>query len=48
MLDRWLPHRGRHAYFVCGPDPMMDLAEAALARLGVPISDLHSERFDLV
>jgi predicted ferric reductase len=48
MLDRWLPHRGRHAYFVCGPGPMMDLAEEALARLGVPLSDLHSERFDLV
>jgi predicted ferric reductase len=48
MLDRWLPHRGRHAYFVCGPGPMMDVAEAALARLGVPLSDLHSERFDLV
>jgi predicted ferric reductase len=48
MLDRWLPHRGRHGYFVCGPGPMMDLAEEALARLGVPLSDLHSERFDLV
>ena len=48
MLDRWLPHRGRHGYFVCGPGPMMDLAEEALARLGVPMSDLHSERFDLV
>jgi len=48
MLDRWLPHGGRHAYFVCGPAPMMDLAEAALARLGVPLSDLHAERFDLV
>jgi predicted ferric reductase len=48
MLDRWLPHRGRHAYFVCGPGPMMDVAEAALARLGVPLSDLHAERFDLV
>ncbi len=48
MLDRWLPHRGRHAYFVCGPGPMMDVAEEGLARLGVPLSDLHSERFDLV
>jgi len=26
----------------------MDLAEEGLARLGVPLSDLHSERFDLV
>jgi predicted ferric reductase len=48
LLDRWLPHAGRHAYFVCGPAPMMDVVEAGLARLGVPLSDLHSERFDLV
>ncbi len=48
LLDRWLPHRGHHAYFVCGPGPMMDVAETSLARLGVPLSDLHAERFDLV
>jgi predicted ferric reductase len=48
LLDRWLPHRGHHGYFVCGPGPMMDVAEGALARLGVPLSDLHAERFDLV
>ncbi len=48
LLDRWLPRRGRHGHFVCGPAPMMDAVEAALARLGVPLSDLHSERFDLV
>ena len=38
MLDRWVPHRGRHAYFVCGPGPMMDVVEASLTRLGVPLS----------
>jgi len=27
---------------------MMDSVEASLARLGVPLADLHSERFDLV
>jgi len=48
LLDRWLPRSGRHGHFVCGPAPMMDLVEAALARLGVPLSDLHAERFDLV
>ena len=32
-------------YFICGPEPMMDAAEAALAGLGVPISRYHSERY---
>jgi predicted ferric reductase len=48
LLDRWLPRGGRHVHFVCGPGPMMDEVEAALTRLGVPLSDLHAERFDLV
>lgn len=47
LLDRWLPRSGRYGHFVCGPGPMMDQVEPALARLGVPISDLHAERFDL-
>lgn len=48
LLDRWLPRRGRHGHFVCGPAAMMDSVEGSLARLGVPLADLHSERFDLV
>ncbi len=48
LLDRWLPRGGRHGYFLCGPGPMMDEIERALARLGVPLGDLHAERFDLV
>ena len=48
LLDRRLPRHGRHGHFVCGPGPMMDEVEAALSRLGVPLSDLHAERFDLV
>ena len=35
----------RHSYFICGPEPMMDAAEAALADLGVPMSRYHSERY---
>jgi predicted ferric reductase len=48
LLDRWLPRGGRHGTFVCGPGPMMDEVEAALTGLGVPLADLHAERFDLV
>jgi predicted ferric reductase len=49
VLERHLPpgHR-RFQYFICGPDPMMDAAEAALIRLGVPPERVHTERFDMV
>ena len=30
---------------MCGPDTMMDAAESALAELGVPVEDIHAERF---
>ena len=49
ILARHLPpgHR-RFQYFICGPDPMMDAAEAALIELGVPPERVHTERFDMV
>jgi predicted ferric reductase len=34
-----------HAYFICGPGPMMDAIETALAELGVPMSQIHAERY---
>lgn len=49
LLERHLPpgHR-RFQFFICGPDPMMDAAEAALVDLGVPPERVHTERFDMV
>jgi predicted ferric reductase len=49
VLARHLPpaHR-RFQYFICGPDPMMDAAEAALIELGVPPGRVHTERFEMV
>jgi predicted ferric reductase len=49
VLARHLPpgHR-RFQFFICGPDPMMDAAEAALIALGVPPERVHTERFDMV
>lgn len=49
VLKRCLPigHRKYH-YFICGPDPMMDMVETALYKLGVPMTKFHSERFNLV
>jgi predicted ferric reductase len=49
ILARHLPAGYRRfQYFICGPDPMMDAAEAALIGLGVPPERVHTERFDMV
>jgi predicted ferric reductase len=49
ILERHLPPAYRRfQFFICGPDPMMDAAEAALIELGVPPERVHTERFDMV
>jgi len=49
LLERHLPaERDGLECFICGPVPMIDLTERALSRLGVPLSRIHSELFDLV
>jgi predicted ferric reductase len=49
VLRRHLPPGYRRfQFFICGPDPMMDAAEAALIELGVPAERVHSERFNMV
>lgn len=35
-------------FFVCGPEPMMDVAESTLRKWGVPVYRIHSERFNIV
>lgn len=49
LFDRHLPsdRRSLH-YFICGPVPMIELAERSLHRLGIPRSRVHAELFDLV
>jgi predicted ferric reductase len=49
LLRRHLPD-GREGlrYFVCGPVPMMDALEGALASLGVPDARVVTERFEMV
>jgi len=42
------PGYRRFQFFICGPDPMMDAAEAALLQLGVPGDRVHTERFSMV
>jgi predicted ferric reductase len=49
ILDRYLPKDpARYTYFICGPAPMMDVAEAALKENGIGIWSLYSERFGMV
>jgi predicted ferric reductase len=50
LLDRHLPAdvRNDRAYFVCGPEPMIQVSERSLAALGVPMHLVHSELFHLV
>ncbi|HHX66133.1 MAG TPA: oxidoreductase [Chloroflexi bacterium] len=48
MFDRHLPeNRAELVYFVCGPIPMMDVVERALLRLDVPLSQIHTERYEM-
>lgn len=48
MLDRHLPRqRDRYEYFVCGPIPMIRAVETFLGELGIPMSRVHTELFDL-
>jgi len=50
MLAKRLPEsrRGAFHYFLCGPTPMIEAAEAHLDSLSVPASQVRIEIFDLV
>jgi len=49
LLERHLPSaRATAVYFVCGPEAMNHHVERLLHGLGVPLSRIHSELFDLV
>lgn len=44
LLKQTLPH-GRHAFYLCGPDPMMKALIPALEAWGVDDADIHRESF---
>lgn len=49
VLDRHLPPpEAPFDYYVCGPEPMMDVVEAHLLARGVPARRVFSERFQIV
>jgi ring-1,2-phenylacetyl-CoA epoxidase subunit PaaE len=45
VLDTLIDPCGAAAFFICGPGPMMDAAEAALKARGVESGRIHIERF---
>jgi predicted ferric reductase len=49
LLEKYLPAEPeRCEYFICGPKPLMDIAEVELRRLGVPWTQIYTERFTIV
>jgi len=49
ILDRHLPSPENRdvEYFICGPEPMMNVAEHALLSRGIALRYIHAERFDI-
>jgi predicted ferric reductase len=48
ILDRHLPeNRNELQYFVCGPIPMINAVEKAIAELNIPKQNLHTERYEM-
>ena len=49
LLKRHLPARPHtYQYFVCGPKPLMDVAELSLRDFGIAWTRVYSERFTIV
>lgn len=48
IMKRHLPDISNCEFFICGPPPMMDVAEATLREWEVPVYRVHSERFNIV
>lgn len=49
LLERYIPkRRGTRHYFICATAKMMEQVELALHNLGVPVTNIHMEHFNLV
>ncbi len=42
------PDKEKYMCFICGPGPMMDIAEVSLRNLGIDWRRIYSERFEMV
>ena len=45
LIESLLPAASMDEVFVCGPEAMIEATEQALAEAGVPLQNIHSERF---
>ncbi|WP_221936575.1 ferredoxin reductase family protein [Litoribacter populi] len=49
MIKKHLPKdRNDFVYYICGPEPLMDVSEKSLKKLGVDWRRIYSERFEIV
>jgi predicted ferric reductase len=49
LLEKYLPAEpATYQYFICGPAPLMDVAEIALRDLSIPWDRIYTERFEIV
>jgi predicted ferric reductase len=49
LLEKYLPDEpDTFQYFICGPKPLMDIAEIELRNLGMDWTRVYSERFQIV
>lgn len=49
LLEKHLPdNHNNYMYFICGPEPMMDMAGIALYDLGIKWNHIYMERFQIV
>lgn len=49
FIERFLPeNKSEYIYFICGPDPLMDITEISLRKLGVDWRLIYTERFKIV
>jgi predicted ferric reductase len=49
LIKKYLPTQPhRFQYFVCGPEPMMDIAERSLRNLRIGWQHIYTERFEIV
>ncbi len=49
FVEKYLPENmNDFMYYICGPEPFMDLAEIGLRNLGINWRHIYTERFELV
>ncbi len=46
MLEKYINQPQKYNYFICGPKEMINTTESSLKLLGVPSSQIHSEKFE--